>query len=63
MDKQADATPFLTPEQAANLLNLPIRTIRRMIHSKELPALKLGSRWRIPRLHVTAAEIRSRRLG
>ena len=63
MEKQADPAPFLTPEQAAKLLNLPIRTIRRMIHSKELPALKLGSRWRIPRRHVAAAEIRSRRLG
>ena len=63
MDKQADPTPFLTPEQAAKLLNLPIRTIRRMIHSKELPALKLGSRWRIPKLHVEAAEIRLRRPG
>jgi excisionase family DNA binding protein len=60
MDKQADPTAFLTPVQAAKLLNLPIRTIRRMIHSKELPALKVGSRWRIPKLHVTAAEIRSR---
>ena len=60
MEKQADPAQFLTPEQAAKLLNLPLRTIRRMIHSKELPALKVGSRWRIPRLHVTAAEIRSR---
>ena len=63
MDKQADPAPFLTPQQAAKLLNLPTRAIRRMIHSKELPALKVGSRWRIPSLHVTAAGIRSHRLG
>jgi excisionase family DNA binding protein len=64
MEKQADSTPLLlTPREAAKLLNLPTRTIRRMIHSKELPALKVGSRWRIPRLHVTAAGVRSSRLG
>jgi len=61
MKKPADPT-FLTPRDAANLLNLPTHSVLRMIHRKELPALKVGSRWRIPKLHVTAAEIRSRRL-
>jgi excisionase family DNA binding protein len=63
MDKQAEPTPLLTPREAAKLLNLPTKTVRRMIQSKELPALKVGRRWRIPRLHVTAAQVRSRRLG
>jgi excisionase family DNA binding protein len=62
MNKPADPT-FLTPRDAANLLNLPTHRVLKMIHSKQLPALKVGSRWRIPRLHLTAAEIRLRRLG
>ena len=48
MEKEADPTPFLTPRQAAKLLNLPTHTILRMIHRKELAALKVGTRWRIP---------------
>ena len=59
MNKPADPA-FLTPRDAAHLLNLPTYTVLRMIRRKELPALKVGSHWRIPRLHVAAAEIRLR---
>lgn len=52
MDKQSDATSFLTPRQAARLLNLPTYTILRMIHRKELPALQVGTRWRIPAIEL-----------
>ena len=48
MENQSDPTSFLSPRQAAKLLNLPTHTILRMIHRKELAALKVGTRWRIP---------------
>jgi len=51
MEHQADPT-FLTPRDAAKLLNLPTHRILRMIHRKELPALKVGNRWRIPRTEL-----------
>ena len=53
MEKQADPTQFLTPAQAAKLLNLPTHRVLRMIDRKELPALKVGRRWRIPRSEVS----------
>ena len=62
MENNLEPLRFLTLEETAQLLHLSRRTLQRMIHRKELPALKVGSRWRIPKLHVTAAEIRSRRL-
>jgi excisionase family DNA binding protein len=50
MEKQTDPMPsFATLQQAAKLLNLPAHTVQSMIHRKELPALLVGSRWRIPR--------------
>jgi len=53
MEKEADPTPFLTPRQAAKLLNLPTHRVLTMIHRKELPALKVGAHWRIPKSEVT----------
>ena len=41
MKKEADPT-FLTPREAAKLLNLPTHTVLIMIHRNELPALKVG---------------------
>lgn len=49
MEKHEDQTEFLTPQQAAKLLNLPTHTVLKMIHRKELPAIKVGTRWRIPK--------------
>jgi len=40
MEKQADPLPFLTPGQAAKLLNLPTYRIHHLIYSKKLPASK-----------------------
>jgi len=51
-EKQADPMQFLTIRQAAKLLNLATRRIRIMIRHKELPALKVGMQWRIPRSEV-----------
>ena len=53
MENEPDSTPFLTPRQAAKLLNLPIHRVLKMIHRKELPALKVGAHWRIPKSEVT----------
>jgi len=53
MEKQADPLPFLTPGQAAKLLNLPTHRIHHLIYSKKLPALKVGTQWRIPTSEVT----------
>ena len=54
MEKQADPMPsFLTLQQAAKLLNLPDHRILKMIHRKELPALLVGSKWRIPKSALT----------
>ena len=52
-EKQADPMQFLTISQAANLLNLPTHRIRIMIRHKELPALKVGTQWRIPISELT----------
>jgi excisionase family DNA binding protein len=53
MEKQSDPSSFLSPRQAARLLNLPTHTVLRMIHRKEVAALKVGTRWRIPRTELT----------
>ena len=58
MNKPADPT-FLTPRNAAKLLNLPTHTVLRMIRRNELQALKIGSRWRIARREVTELIARS----
>jgi excisionase family DNA binding protein len=50
MNNQADT--LLTPGQAADLLNLPTHRIRIMIHRNELPAMKVGSQWRVPKSEV-----------
>ena len=53
MEKHDDRTEFLTLQQAAKLLNLPTHRVLTMIHRKELPALKVGAHWRIPKSEVT----------
>ncbi len=40
---------FLTPNQAAELLQLPRRTVLELCRRGELGARKLGRTWRIPR--------------
>jgi excisionase family DNA binding protein len=52
MEKEADPT-FVTPREAAKLLNLPTHRVLNMIHRKELPALKVGKHWRIPKSEIT----------
>ena len=50
MDNQTD--PLLTPREAADLLNVPTHRIRIMIHRNQLPALKVGTHWRIPKTEL-----------
>jgi excisionase family DNA binding protein len=40
---------MLTPQEAAALFDVHERTIRNWCESGELPALRLGRQWRIPR--------------
>ena len=53
MENEPDPRPFLTPSQAAKLLNLPTHKVLKMIHRKQLPAHKVGAHWRIPKSEVT----------
>ena len=38
---------LLTPSQAASILKVSGRTLHRMINKGQIPAFKLGGRWRI----------------
>jgi excisionase family DNA binding protein len=48
---------FLTVAQAAELANVHVDTIRRLIHLGELPAIRVGRQWRIDASAVWAAGI------
>lgn len=41
--------PFLTTEQVLGYLNTTPRTIYRLIRNGELPAIRIGRRWRFRR--------------
>lgn len=45
----ATADPWLRVEEAAELLKVSTRTIYRMINDSELPAVRVGNKWRIRR--------------
>jgi excisionase family DNA binding protein len=47
MDAKLDNIRLLTLSEAAALLQVSTRTLQRMIHSRELPALKVGGQWRV----------------
>ena len=53
MEKQVDPKSFLTPRDAAKLLNVPTHRIHLLIYSKKLPAFKVGTQWRIPTSELT----------
>jgi len=49
MARQTGDNPLaLSPEKVANKLGLSPRTIREMIHNREIPAVQVGRRWIIP---------------
>jgi excisionase family DNA binding protein len=53
MNQSDPGSSFVTLQQAAQMLDVPADRLLKMIHRKELPALLVGSRWRIPKSAVT----------
>jgi excisionase family DNA binding protein len=47
MNENLDNIQLLTLNEAAELLQVSTRTLQRMIHSGEMPALKVGGQWRV----------------
>ena len=47
MNENIDSIRLLTLNEAAELLQVSTRTLQRMIHSGEMPALKVGGQWRV----------------
>jgi excisionase family DNA binding protein len=49
MPMENDLEPFrlLTLREAANVLQVSKRTVRRMVDQKEFPAFKVGEQWRV----------------
>jgi excisionase family DNA binding protein len=47
MESKLDQIRLLTLAEAAELLQVSVRTLQRMIRSKKLPAFKVGGQWRI----------------
>ena len=53
MNQFDPGSSFVTLQQAAQMLHVPADGLLKMIHRKELPALKVGAHWRIPKSEVT----------
>ena len=49
MRSPADALTWLSPDEVATLLNLHVMTIYAMLRTKQLPATKIGGKWRVHR--------------
>ena len=47
MNDNIDSIRLLTLNEAAELLQVSTRTLQRMIHSGQMPALKVGGQWRV----------------
>ena len=47
METDRDPLRFLTLQEAAELLQVPKRTLQSMVQRNELPAFKVGRQWRI----------------
>jgi excisionase family DNA binding protein len=47
MENDLEPFRFLTLREAANVLQVSTRTVRRMVDQKEFPAFKLGGQWRV----------------
>jgi excisionase family DNA binding protein len=50
----ASGDQVLTPEEAAAIVKLPVKTVRELCARGEIPARKMGRRWRIPAWFVDA---------
>lgn len=45
---------FVSPRQAAQILGVPYRTVLRAIRTGDLPVIKLGQRFQIPKSALVA---------
>jgi len=45
---------FLTVEEVAKLLRISVRTVQRLLKGGELPGVRIGRQWRIPRAELMA---------
>ena len=47
MENELEPLRFLTLREAAKVLQVSTRTLRRMVDQKEFPAFKVGGLWRV----------------
>jgi len=47
---------YLTTEEVAELLQMHVRTVQRLIRDGEIGAFKVGGRWKIPAEEIKALE-------
>jgi len=40
-------TQYYSPSELAEILNLDVRTVRKLINEGDLPAVRVGGQWRI----------------
>lgn len=53
MENQLESLRLLTLPEAADLLQVSIRTLHRMIRKNDLPAFKVGGQWRVRESQLT----------
>jgi excisionase family DNA binding protein len=47
MERDVEPIHLLTLDEAAEVLQVSKRTVRRMVDQKEFPAFKVGGQWRV----------------
>ena len=53
MENDLEPLLLLTLDEAAKVLQVSKRTVRRMVDQKEFPAFKVGGQWRVRESEVT----------
>ena len=53
MENGDEPLRFLTLNETADVLQLSGRTVRQMVKRKELPAFRVGGRWRVNERQLT----------
>ncbi len=53
MDSDLEPVRLLSLDEAANVLQVSKRTVRRMVDQKGFPAFKVGGQWRVRESEVT----------
>lgn len=48
-DQEVIENEYLTPKEVMNLLYIGKNTFYRLVHSGELPAIRIGKLWRVKR--------------